>query len=68
MNDYHANDMATIPSIDVQLSTMSKAARGEVIRNLAHWLASAAPPYVAAELVDMANRPGLKPFNLEVPA
>lgn len=53
--------METIPSIDTQLSTMSKAARGEVIRNLAHWLAEAAPPYVAAELVDMANRPGLKP-------
>jgi hypothetical protein len=46
----------TIPSIDAQLSTMSKAARGEVIRNLANWLATAQPPYVPAELVDMANR------------
>lgn len=40
---------------------MSKAARGEVIRTLAAWLSEAAPPYVEAELVEMANRPGLKP-------
>jgi hypothetical protein len=46
----------SIPTIDAQLSIMSKAARGEVIRNLADWLAVAAPPYIAAELVDMANR------------
>jgi hypothetical protein len=53
--------MSTIPNIDQSLPTMSKATRGEVIRTLAHRLAEAAPPYVAAELVDMANRPGMKP-------